>query len=70
MKALKLLISVQAGIILGQPIPAYSKQWNMTKEEIADSQIRMAIEQQAIDYTKSIMDPGAVNWVTLNWIWI
>jgi hypothetical protein len=78
MVACKLLIEVQAGVIVGEPIPEYSRRWSWSSEDQAKLEaedkealykyVRIAGESR--EYAASLEDPRRVNWVRRDWIWL
>jgi transcriptional regulator with XRE-family HTH domain len=72
----KVLVEVTAGIIPGQPIQEYTKQWAIGSTEWAKAgnlQLGLLAERngQAIGYAGLLMmQPEKVNWVRTDWIWL
>lgn len=68
---------VQAGLIPGQPMEEFSRQFVYTDADYEkDRQVPpdemtqfTASMYAAMDYAKSLTDPRRVNWVSVNWIW-
>ena len=78
MRAAKAFIEVRAGILPGQAMPEYSKQWGYTSEEYeADAKtpgdqptIFSKLLDEAHGYAKGLSNPAYVNWVRVDWIWV
>ena len=76
--AAKALIEVHAGVLLGEPIPQYTKRWCYTSEdfekdrEVPQDQptIFSTRLQEAHDYAMGLSNPAYVNWVRVDWIWV
>jgi hypothetical protein len=74
----KALIGVQAGIIPGQPMPEYTKNWGYTSEDYEldkkvppdQSTIFSKRLQEAHDYAMGLSNPAYVNWVRVDWEWV
>ena len=70
----RIAIQVVAGIIPGQPLPELTKQFIITSElwysdAPGDAERCKEIQEEAIEYQKSLMNPSYSNWVRLEWIW-
>ena len=78
MRAAKAFIEVRAGILPGQAMPEYSKQWGYTSEEYeADAKtpedqptIFSKMLDEAHDYAKGLSNPAYINWVRVDWLWV
>jgi len=78
MVACKLLIEVHAGVIVGEPIPEYSRRWEWSSEDQAaleadDPWARekyILIAGESREYAATLEDPRRVNWVRRDWIWL
>jgi len=69
---------VTAGLIIGQPMAEYSRRWGMTSSEwygeggqptpqgVALYNAHLVAAQE---YARYLMNPGALNWVRVEWIW-
>jgi len=83
METLKLRITVTAGVILGEPMPEYTRSWewsNLDQEAIQladkskacraarDKWLRVAGESR--EYAATLENPEFVNWVRREWIWL
>lgn len=76
----KLVIEVQAGVILGEPDPELTKRWAMTSEEWEAAE--KAGPHQATTLLATRMgeaqgyagllglQPNRFNWVRLDWVWL
>lgn len=69
---------ITAGIIPGQPLPEYTRRWVLTSSEWygADGEpshagVALFCAQQAaaMEYARSLANPGALNWARVEWIW-
>ena len=73
---LRVCWEVTAGIIPRQPIPEYTRRWFLTSEvyyaELRDKSLttytRYKIE--AHDYASELENPGMLNWVNIEWIYL
>lgn len=78
MEAAKLIIEVLAGVIPGEPMPAYTRKWVWTsgdqaRLEAGDREARqeyLTIAGASREYAASLEDPRRVNWVRRDWIWL
>lgn len=78
MEACKLLIEVTAGVILGTPLPEYTRTWGWTsgdQERLAagDPEARalyLQIAGASREYAAWLETPRLVNWVRRDWIWL
>ena len=78
MIAAKAFFTVTAGIIIDEPMPEYSQQWGYTSRDIeADRKCPpdepttfVAQRDAALSYARHMIDPDAVNWVRLEFIWL
>ena len=68
MEAVKCTVFVTAGVILGKPVPEYTRGWNFTQK---DYKPPTYVDQTgaAMNYAMSLQNPEKVNWVRLEWIW-
>ena len=69
MSALKCSISVQAGIVLGDPRSEFTRTWNFTQEDLNNPPTYIDKTGAAMNYAMSLQNPEKVNWVKLEWIW-
>lgn len=81
MESARIIIEVVAGVIPGTPIPEYSKRFGITsdawyaqgvyegKAEEARIEI-LKVYGFAQEYMRNLMNPQAVNWVRLDWIYL
>lgn len=69
---------VSAGLIPGTPMPEYTRRWGMTASQWDgdDGQptpqgvaLYNACLVAAQEYARYLMNPGALNWVRVDWIW-
>lgn len=78
MIALKALIDVFAGVIPGEPLPEYTKQWRYTSADYEADQKTPADQptifskylDESHDYAKGLSNPAYVNWVRVTWNWV
>ena len=80
-KIARILIEVVAGVIPGQPMPEYTKQFVITsdawyaqgeyenKPDAARQEI-LQIYGYAQEYMRDLMNPKILNWVKLEWIYL
>jgi hypothetical protein len=60
--AARLIIEVQAGILVGEPMPEYSRRWTWTSVDHD--------RLEAGEYAASLENPRTLNWVRRDWIWL
>lgn len=69
---------VTAGIVPGEPMPEYTRRWGVTSDEWYDKGGSPSPQGVAIfnanlvaaqEYARYLMNPGALNWVRVDWIW-
>ncbi len=78
MLAAKALFEVRAGVIPGQAMDEYTKQWGYTSADYEADQTVPQDQptvfsqrlQQAHDYAMGLSNPAYVNWVRVDWVWI
>jgi hypothetical protein len=76
MKTVKGFFTVTAGVILGKPDPQYDRRYVYTSEDYAFDQNNgkperfNEIKYEASDYALDITNPGIVNWVKTEFIWL
>jgi hypothetical protein len=78
MLAAKALFEVRAGVIPGESIPEYTKQWGYTSDDYEADKIVPQEQptvfsrrlQEAHDYAMGLSNPAYVNWVRVDWIWV
>ena len=75
-ESVRYAVEVNAGLVPGQPMPEFTKQWFVTSNEWAaagegshNPDIEGSPLQEAIAYAKTLYDPGMLNWVRLDWVW-
>jgi len=62
--------SVTAGLILGDPMPEFTRTWSITSEAYEKDPACFAkFRDEALEYAKALTDPG-LNWVHVDWIYI
>lgn len=74
MNALKAWWGVRAGLIPGEEMPEYRRQWCYSSEDYqADGNARGAkyrdMERQAHEYASSLT-AGGLNWVNVEYLWL
>ena len=81
MESARILLEVVAGVIPNQPMPEYTKQFAITsdiyyaqgkyegKEEEAQWEI-MKVYGLVQEYMRTLWNPGRVNWVRCDWIYL
>jgi hypothetical protein len=71
--------TVTAGIIPGDAMPEYGRQWCYTDVNFEHDQslgsseeerIFVRMDREAHDYAKSVTHPSYVNWVKVEFLWI
>jgi hypothetical protein len=83
--ALRASIEVHAGVIPGQPIPKYSKRWDLIsdvwerEDAMSDEEFAIAhpdgkstffkMNEAAHEYARTLQDPRSFNWVRVDWVW-
>lgn len=76
MTALKAYFQVTAGILLGQPDEQFTRRYDYTSDDYATDQNNGApeifnkIKYEASDYALDITNPGIVNWVKTEFVWL
>lgn len=76
----RIVIEVKAGVIPRTPMPEYTKQFVITSDvwyaqghyEGKEEEARMEILRTygfAQEYARNLMNPQAVNWVNMEWIY-
>ncbi len=66
-RALRTSFEVVAGLIPGQPMPEYTKQWHLA-DGFTEEEWHRAREE-AYAYARTITNPHGLNWVHVDWIW-
>jgi gamma-glutamyl:cysteine ligase YbdK (ATP-grasp superfamily) len=76
-KAARVIIEVQAGLLPGRPDPEYSRRWALTSEEwnAADDgvkgQLLAELNGRAQGYAGWLMMlPDRLNWVHVDWVYL
>jgi len=69
MKELICTMRVVAGVLLGTPIPEYTREWHFTKEEMEAPPAYIDGTGAALNYAMSLQNPKTLNWVKMEWIW-
>ena len=76
MNALKAAWTVRAGVVPGVPMAEYDRQWTLVsadwegKSEVEKAEIFHAKADAASAYARQAMDPGRVNFVTVEFLWL
>lgn len=76
MNALKAAWTVRAGVIPGVPMAEYDRQWTLVsadwegKTDAEKAEIFHARADEATAYARAITDPGRVNFVTMEFLWL
>ena len=79
MIALKAQWSVQAGLVLGEPMPEFSRAWSYSSRDYendggtqeglrAEGSKFLQCQEDAHRYAK-LLEQGGMNWVTLHYVW-
>jgi len=66
---LKCSVQVSAGVILGEPVPKYTRQWGFSKKDLECKWLYIDKVGSAMNYAISLQNPQKVNWVNFVWIW-
>lgn len=66
----RILIEVVAGLIPNQPMEQYTRQFGITETDWENPDETMKIYGFAQEYSRSLWNPKAVNWVSLTWIYL
>lgn len=67
---------VTAGIIPRRPMPEYTRRWFLTSETYYAEREQLSTETfsrykiEAHDYAMELENPGLVNWVNIEWIYV
>jgi hypothetical protein len=72
--------TVTAGVLMGERMPEYSKQWCYTsadyerdienaEKEVSETNF-MRMDREAHEYARSITNPSRVNWVRVEFLWV
>jgi hypothetical protein len=70
---------VTAGVLLNVPMPEYTKRWEWTPTKVENGRVEMtpdqllefhAIVNSSLEYARELQNPGFVNWVRMEWIWV
>ena len=70
MEALKCNVTVTAGVILGIPLPKYTRLWHFTQKDLDASPTYIDRIGSAMNYAMSLQNPQTLNWVKFEWIWL
>ncbi len=79
MTAAKAFFVVTAGVLSPEmPDPAHTQQWGYTSQDYevdmrrdANEKTQFAIRRdEALAYARDLIDPGAINWVRMEFIWV
>ena len=74
MLGMKGQFQVTAGILIGEPMDEYTKVWTYTSKDYDEDQkgenIFNRLKDGAYDYAKNLSNPGIVNWVKVQFIWL
>ncbi len=78
LQAAKAFFTVTAGVIPGRTVDEYSKQWGYTSTDYEQDKqtpqdhptIFSKRLDEAHEYAKSISNPGFVNWVRVEFMWV
>lgn len=67
---LRAVWKVHAGVILDEPMPEYSKMFQLTSEDPDGQEAFDAKRDEAYAYAKELTNPRMLNWVRVDWIWV
>ncbi len=77
--ALKGMWQVRAGVIPNSNMPEHTKVWyyvgTQYEEDVANKDMDAAtnftrMRDEAYEYAKTLTNPGFLNWVTVEWMWM
>lgn len=76
--AAKAFFVVTAGLLPEEPMPEHTRQWGYTSIDYEadraaagfDSTLFAKRRTEALDYARGLMDPRAVNWVRMEFVWL
>jgi hypothetical protein len=76
--AAKAFFEVRAGIIPGEALAEYTKTWGYTSADYEQDKKTPQNQEtifsmrlrEAHDYALGITNPGYVNWVRVDWLWV
>ena len=75
MSATRVLLSVQAGIIPGEPDPDLSRQWSISSDEWEAATDTLALLAERVGQMQGyaallMLQPNRLNWVHVEWTWL
>jgi len=68
-ETLKCSVVISAGVIIGEPMPKYTRQWGFSNKDLEDKWLYIDKTGAAMNYAMSLQNPQKVNWVKFEWIW-
>jgi len=68
--ALKCVITVTAGVVPDVPESECSRTWNITAEDMKHPPRFIDACGAAMNYALSLQNPGRLNWVRHDWLWL
>lgn len=76
MESARYAVEVVAGLIPGQAMPEFTRQffvssseWRLYQSEGPQALTEAGPWQEARKYAESLVDPDRLNWVSLSWVW-
>jgi hypothetical protein len=73
---LKAAWTVTAGVFPNKPIEQYTRRWELASGEwdkldrVGRAALFHCLAAEAAAYAVSLQEPGKLNWVKLDWLWI
>lgn len=64
------LLEVMAGLIPGQPIQEFTRQYAISEEDMKHPPKYVEVCGMAMNYAMSLQNPQQVNWVKFEWVWL
>jgi len=69
-EAAKVIIEVQGGIIVNEPLPDFTRRFTITSSQWEQPDEVMKAYGYAQEYMRNMWNPKALNWVTCMWIFL
>ena len=66
----RIMLEVIAGVVPGSPVHEYTRQYAVTDEDMNNPPRYIEICGMAMNYAMSLQNPGRVNWVKFEWLWL
>jgi len=65
----KCMFQVKAGVLPGEPMPEFTRVWEITQEDLNNPPTFIDKSGAAMNYAMSLQNPERCNWVIFEWIW-